>query len=587
MPKSITLYGIAASPGIALGRAKVIFPREFEIIEYEITDIENEIRRFRNALEKTEKQLEQLKKEFLKRTESKHAGIFDAQLLILRDEKLINSTIKIIREKKRNAEYAFKVALEEIILTFKDLESDYLRERIADVKDVALRMFRNLLGGAHEKEHEIPEGSIIIAHDLAPSDTFHFLKPKIAGIATDLGSKLSHTSILARALGIPAVVGLRNIVSNVQDGNEVIIDGNQGRVIINPDEATHRAYEKRRKELLEYEKGLRGFDQLPCVTMDGYEIELSSNIDFVEEVEEAIKHKSKGIGLMRTEFLFLRSTLPNEEEQFRAYSYVAEKVQPYSVIIRTLDLGGDKIFPMGDFRDANPFLGWRAIRFTLRHKDIMRTQLRAILRASKFGNVKIMLPMITHLNEILLTKEIIDELMNELKKKSIPFDENIELGIMIETPSAAICAQKLANYIDFFSIGSNDLTQYTLACDRANPRVSYLYNPLHPAILKLIKDTIDAAHSADKWAGVCGEMASDPLAIPILIGFGIDELSVPPLFLAEVKKVVRSLTRTECEEFAKTVLDFATGEEVSAYMLKEIEAKFPEIQQVLKMRGVV
>ncbi|MCK4353566.1 phosphoenolpyruvate--protein phosphotransferase [candidate division WOR-3 bacterium] len=626
------LRGIPASPGIVIAKAIPHEEERFFISTKRSKKTSSEINRFKNAREQTRKEIQLLREDFLKKTDSHHAMIFDAQLLVLEDKTLVDNTVSRIR-KGESAEFAFKKVADKILLDFNKIEDEYLKARINDIKDVAFRILSNLTNPpakakwragkitASPRARRIDKLSpkikhIVIAQDLTPSETANFSNPsadgQVVGFATDFGGDTSHTAIMARALEIPAVVGLNEVTKFVNIGDEVVIDGNQGLVIIEPNESTRRVYERKIKHFQQYTKELKALSGLNCETLDGHSVELSCNIELPEEIDIGLAYGARGVGLMRTEFLYLKSdNPPSEDEQYEIYNAIAQKTYPNSLIIRTLDLGGDKL-PLGTGvcaegtslpdkwlrpaslvgtgqagafggKDANPFLGWRAIRFSLSNKEFFSIQLKAILRANKHGNVKILFPLITNLNELRLAKSCLEEAKNELKKNGLPYDPNIEVGAMIEVPGAALLAPAIAKEADFLSIGSNDLTQYTLACDRTNPRVADLFNPFHPAVLRLIKYTIEAGHEARKWVGLCGELGANFLAVPILLGMGIDELSVAPIYILEIKKIVRALSMEEAKIIAKEVMLLETSEKVQNF-IEKIRTKFPVIQKVMAER---
>lgn len=605
--------GIPASPGIVMSRV-VVGVQYIEPLssEPEIKEVgsatprqdtpASEITKFKMALEKTRLELEQLRSDFQHRTDEAHARILDAQLLVIEDPTLISGTINKITKENLPALSAFKKTVKGILSGFAKVKDEYIKARISDIKDVANRVLHNL-GGQPSGEklvlgsRQIPSGyptehdakHIVISHDLSPSDIAHFNKEKVCGFATDLGGSTSHTSIMARALGIPAVVGLGNITKLVTGSEEIIIDGNRGVVIIEPNESTRRVYEDKIVRFQQYEQELLSLAGLPCETLDGYSIELGCNIELPDEIELALSYGADAIGLMRTEFLYLKSDrLPTEEEQFKTYNKLAEKVT--SLTVRTLDLGGDKLpiymqssdaVRVSEVTESNPALGWRGIRFSLTNRDIFMTQLKAIIRSNSRGNVRILFPMIHSLDELRLAKFCVNEVSANLNKSGIPYGKNIEIGVMIEVPSAVLVASAIAKEVDFISIGSNDLTQYTLACDRGNPFVAQIYNPLHPAVLKLIKWTVDSSHGAHKWVSLCGELASYAPAIPILIGLGVDELSVSPIYLLRVKKLIRSLSMGEAKSIAREVLELDSELAIKKYIEDEIASRLPVVKELI------
>ncbi|MDD5085256.1 MAG: phosphoenolpyruvate--protein phosphotransferase [Candidatus Omnitrophica bacterium] len=564
-----TLKGIPVSPGVAIGKALVFHGEDIVAPHEEITetDIPKEIARFEDALTKTRAELLKIRKQLSEDIGRDHSDIFNAHLLILEDRALIEDVISRIKEDHINSEYAFSVVIQKYLYAFSQIDDEYLRERISDIKDIGRRLLKNLMGRDTETLTDLKEKVIIIAHDLSPSDTASMDKARVIAFATDIGGPTSHTAIMARSLEIPAVVGLERVSEVVANGIHIIIDGNRGLVIIEPDEETIDRYEAKEKRFAGYIHELEKLRDLEAETQDHHKVELAANIEFPDEIPSVIAHGAKGIGLYRSEYFYLnRDDLPTEEEQFTAYKRVAEEIAPHHVIVRTLDLGGDKFLSSLDVPyEMNPFLGWRAIRFCLARTDIFKTQLRAILRASHYGNIKIMYPMISTLGELEETERILNSVMKDLKKDGIPFNEELEVGAMIEIPSAAIISDILAEKVDFFSIGTNDLIQYTLAVDRVNEKIAYLYEPTHPAILKLIKLVIENAHAAGIWAGTCGEMGSDPALAVLLIGLGVDEISTSPLALPQVKKAIRSVSITQAREIAARALKFKTGKEIKEY----------------------
>jgi phosphotransferase system enzyme I (PtsI) len=507
--------------------------------------------------------------------DEEYAKIFEAHLLVLEDPFFIVEVTRKIREELVNVEYALWEVLQGITKDFSSLSDDYIRERAIDIYDVGRRILQNLMKSKKVSSIDLQEDVIVVAHNLTPSDTAQMHKKRVIGFATDVGGRTSHTAILARALEIPAVVGLEDVTSLIRRGDTLIVDGNQGRVIINPDAATLRKYQEMKQEYESFVSELDELRDLPAVTKDGYRIELSSNIEIPEEIELIKKHGADGIGLYRTEFLYLdRDGFPSEEEQMEAYSRVASAMKPLPVIIRTLDLGGDKFSGLTASPELNPFLGLRAIRFCLDRVDVFKQQLRAILRASVYGNLKIMFPMISGVEELRQAKRTLEEVKSELRDKGIPFNEEMEVGIMIEIPSAAISADILAKEVDFFSIGTNDLIQYALAVDRGNEKVAYLYDPLHPGVLRLIRQTIEAAHREGKWVGMCGEMAGDPLFSMILIGLGLDEFSVSGVAIPEIKEIIRSIDLVEARALAREALKLTSSEEIRNIVSKKFSDSF-------------
>lgn len=561
------LKGIAASPGIEIGKAYVLKEQKVTINRENIADnmVEKEIKRLEEAIVKSKDQLEKIKEKAERELGQDKAEIFGAHLMVLEDPVFLDEIKAKIRETRITAENAVSIVSQNYIEMFNNMEDEYLKERAADVKDVSDRIIKNILGVPIETLADISEKVIVIAKDLTPSDTAQMNKQKVLAFATDMGGRTSHTAIMARSLEIPAVVGLVDISGQAAAGDVIIVDGNKGVVYINPDEKTLKEYEKLKQDYIKYRQELKQLKDLPGETRDrARRVELSANIGTPKDVKGALENGAEGVGLYRTEFLYMdRENLPSEEEQFKAYKEVAESMAPRPIIIRTLDIGGDKKLPYLEMPDElNPFLGWRAIRMCLDRPHILKTQLRAILRASHYGNLKIMYPMVSRAEEIRKANAILEEARQELRAEGIPFDENLEVGIMVEIPSAAVIADILAKEVDFFSIGTNDLIQYTLAVDRMNEHISILYEPLHPAVLRLIKNVIDASHKAGKWTGMCGEMAGDVTAAPILLGMGLDEFSMSASSIPQVKKIIRSLSYDEAKQIAEKALSLERPEEI-------------------------
>lgn len=563
------LKGIAVSPGIVIGKVFLLNSESFIISKSAIKneEVEREIERFKKALEQTRQEIISFQKKLEKEIGSKHSDIFNAHLLILDDPVLIKKMINKIKKRKLAAEYLFQQIMQNYEKAFLKIDDAYFKERISDVQDVGKRITRNLLGRKKTDLANLSEEVIVVSSDLSPSDTALMRKERVIGFATDIGGRTSHTAIMARSLEIPAVVGLEKISNRVKNNDILIIDGDKGNVIINPHSEVIKKYQKKRNEDLRFNQELKKLRILPAQTKDGYPIEITANIELPEEIDSALKEGAEGVGLYRTEYFFLnRSILPTEEEQYQAYKIVAQKMNPHSVVIRTLDLGGDKFLSHLNIpSEMNPFMGWRAIRFCLARPDIFKTQLKAILRASKYGKLKIMYPMISSVEEFKQANKVLREVQKELAEQNIPFDKKIEVGAMIEIPSAALTADILAKEADFFSIGTNDLIQYSLAVDRINEKIAYLYEPNHPAILRLIKVVVDAAHKEGIWVGMCGEMCSEPIFIPLLLGLGLTKISVSPLMLSRVKKVIRSLPLKETKAAAKEILNLKTIKEIKRF----------------------
>lgn len=532
--------GIAASKGYAIGKILIKTHNEVEIAERKIENLDTELARLKDAVELSRNQLKAIKEKTVKEVGAKEAEVFESHMMLLDDPEFVGAIEENVKNNMINAEKAVSDTLEMFLQIFESMEDEYMRERAADIKDVARRIIDNLCGNLKCDDDSLSYSSIIVAHDLTPSDTAQLDKSKVLAFLTDIGGRTSHSAIMARTLEIPAVVGLKDITGSVKDGDTVIVDGTEGIVIINPDEATIADYKEKIRIYDEEKQRLKKLINIKTMTKSGKAVEVCGNIGKAEDILKVIESGGDGVGLFRTEFLYMdRDTMPTEEEQFNAYKFTAEKMGQKPVVIRTLDIGGDKklsYLPMPD--EMNPFLGYRAIRLCLDRKDIFRIQLRALLRASAFGNIKIMFPMISSLNEFLSAKALLKECMGELRAEGKAFNENIDTGIMVEIPAAALTADELAKHIDFFSIGTNDLVQYTLAADRMNEKISYLYNPMHPAVLRLIKMTIDAAHKEGKWCGMCGEMAGDENAIPTLVEYGLDEFSVSASSILKAKELI-------------------------------------------------
>lgn len=569
------INGIAASPGIEIGKAHVLKIQEINISTENISkdDIDGEIKKLDVAVAASKEQLEQIKAKAEKELGADKAAIFGAHLMVLEDLVFLDEVKTKITEELITADNAVSQVVNNYIEIFSNMEDEYMKERAADIKDVGERIVKNILGIAADSL-TFSEEVIIIAKDLTPSDTAQMDKDKVLAFATDMGGRTSHTAIMARSLEIPAVVGLVDISDKVKDGDTVIVDGNKGIVYINPDESTLKEYEGLKREYIEYRKKLKELKDLPAETSDKLRrVELAANIGTPRDVKGALENGAEGVGLYRTEFLYMdRDALPSEEEQFEAYKEVIEKMAPRPIIIRTLDIGGDKKLNYLDMpEELNPFLGWRAIRMCLDRPHILKTQLRAILRASAYGNAKIMYPMVSGLDEIRRANAILHEAKEELKAEGIPFDEDLEVGIMVEIPSAAVIADILAKEVDFFSIGTNDLIQYTLAVDRMNEHISHLYEPLHPAVLRLIKNVIDASHKAGKWTGMCGEMAGDTWATAILLGMGLDEFSMSAGSIPQVKNIIRSLSFEKAKQIAEKALSMDDPEDIRNMVKEEMD----------------
>ncbi len=577
------LRGIAVSPGIIIGKAHLVDRSKVKILYQYLVDgeqLKREVDRFNQALKLTEAQLIKVKNGMPEQVKE-HAFILDSHLMILKDKKLSDSTIEKILEDRINAEWAVKRSLEEIRQVFEQIEDAYISSRFSDVEYVTERIIRNLSGETENSLSEINERVIIVAHDLSPADTTELNISKVMGFITDVGGKTSHTAIMAQALEIPAVVGLETATRRIGDGDLLIVDGNTGDVVINPDDNAIIQYQEKQLKYEKYKTSVARTSYLPAETLDGHRITVKANIEFLEEVAAARDRGGEGIGLYRTEFLYLRSRgLPTEEELFEDYREVAEIIAPDSITIRTLDLGGDKFASELEIaREINPAMGLRAIRFCLKEPMIFKTQLRAILRAAIYGRVQLMFPMISGLQEVLDAKEILQQVKDELDQEGVEYDRDIKMGIMIEIPAAVTMAPILARHVDFFSIGTNDLIQYALAIDRINEHIAYLYQPFHPAILLMIKQVCDAAKDAGIGLSICGEMAGDPLCVSILVGLGIQELSANARAIPLIKKVIRSISFQEARADFEKVIQLNTAQEVRAYITDRLKVLLPELDE--------
>lgn len=579
--ESLMLRGIPASPGIAIGRVFVL-DRErlpLKMVDIDSTRVEAEVDRFKEAVTKTKREFARIQEKIALQLGEEKARIFDAHLMMLEDTMAIDETIDRIRRERKNAEFLFFQNLEKVRNILLTTDDDYLRERAVDLQDVERRVLRNLAGDGEESLYHTDEPSIVVAKFLTPSDTAQFDRKKILGFVTDLGGRTSHAAIMARSLEIPAVVGLKEVTQKVCPGDLLIADGIKGVVFINPDGKTLLEYQERQDIFIQHGRELLTLWDKPATTLDGRTVELQANIELPEEVDAAISHGARGIGLYRTEYLYLaRTDLPSEEEQYEAYASIVGRMTPDPVVIRTFDLGGDKLVSGLDMPpEPNPYLGWRAIRICLERQDVFKTQLRAILRASSLGNVRIMFPMISGLSELREVKTVYRDVQKELREQNLPFDENCQIGAMIEIPSAALVADQLAREVDFFSIGTNDLIQYTVAVDRSNEKIAYLFDPFHPAVLRLIQMIITAGHENGIWVGLCGEMAGDPLSVWLLLGMELDEFSMSPIALPEAKRLIRSITYQEANKISKEALSLNTAKEISRFMREELEERVGEL----------
>ncbi|MBN3556350.1 phosphoenolpyruvate--protein phosphotransferase [Fictibacillus nanhaiensis] len=558
------ISGIAASAGIAIAKAFVLQNPELKIERKSISDSASEIERFEAALKVSKEELSVIKEKANKELGEDKAAIFAAHLLVLSDPELVDAVKQKIENEKVNAEAAMDDVSSMFINMFESMDNEYMKERAADIRDVSKRVLAHLLNVTFTTPASITEEVVILAEDLTPSDTAQLNRNFVKGFATDIGGRTSHSAIMSRSMEIPAVVGTKTITENVENGVMVIIDGLDGHVIVNPTEDEIATYEEKQKQ---YQKQKAEWAKLvneKTFSSDSVQVELAANIGTPADVKGVLENGAEGVGLYRTEFLYMgRDQLPTEEEQFKAYSEVLQKMEGKPVVIRTLDIGGDKELPYLNLpKELNPFLGFRAIRLCLEEQEIFRTQLRALLRASQYGNLKIMFPMIATLGEFRAAKGILLEEKEKLVSEGIEVSESIEVGIMVEIPSTAVMADTFAKEVDFFSIGTNDLIQYTMAADRMNEQVSYLYQPYNPAILRLVKMVIDAAHKEGKWAGMCGEMAGDPIAIPILLGLGLDEFSMSATSVLPARSQILSLSKEKISAHMDEILQMETMEDV-------------------------
>ena len=563
------LRGIPVSGGVCRGKIVVLSKAREAMPRYEVAEKERaqEIQRLEQALTKTRQQILEVQRKVSVAMGAKDASIFDAHLLVLEDPTLIDEVTRVIQEQKINAECAFHEVAEKYGATLSSMDDEYLRERAADMRDVAARVLDNLLGRTEEADlRKLKEPCVIISYDLAPSTTALLDRKLVLGFATDAGSKTSHTAIMARSLQIPAVVGLHDASKQLKPGQYVLLDGYNGLLVVSPTDQTLFEYGQLVRKQVNLQEKLQDIRDKPAITLDGLRITLSANIEQAADAENVRACGAEGVGLFRTEYLYLnRETLPTEEEQYQAYRQVAAALKPQPVVIRTLDLGGDKFISyLWMPQELNPFLGWRAIRYCLQERAIFRAQLRAILRAAVEGNIKMMYPMISGLDELNQANALVEECRKELQQQNIAYGEPLEIGAMIEIPSAVLTADSLAKRVGFFNIGTNDLIQYSLAVDRLNEKIAHLYEPTHPAIVRLIHATVEAGRRNGIWVGVCGEMAGDPALVPLLLGMGVDELSVAVSAVPQVKFLIRRLKSSEARELAQFALNCENGSEILA-----------------------
>jgi phosphoenolpyruvate-protein phosphotransferase (PTS system enzyme I) len=574
----IDLRGIPTSPGIAIGRVFLYVDENPEIPQYDVdlSHVAIEMDRFSDALEKATEEIKSLKERYQDEKGLEDVKFLDSHLLMLKDPEFKGTIAENLKRKLKNVEWVLYEEIQSLVDRLKSSDDEYLKERAADLNDVSRRVLNHLMYRERISLSDLTSEVVLVTHDLLPSDAVAMNKRMVKGIAMDAGGKTSHTAILARSFEIPAVLGLSNVSRHVKNGTEIIIDGTRGRVILEPDQSTKDRYKNFLKEWEAREVQLMGLHDLPAETKDGKLITLEANIEVPEEVDAVSSHGADGIGLYRSEFLFLQpGKLPSEEEQFNAYRYVLESMDSKPVTIRTLDVGGDKVVPeLEGMSEKNPILGWRAIRFCLSHIDLFKTQLRAMLRASVYGNMRINFPMISGTEELNRSLEVLSEVKDSLSREGIPFKEDIPVGIMIEVPSAALTSDILAKQVDFFSIGTNDLIQYTIAVDRGNENTAYLYEPFHPGVLRLIKMVIENGHDQGIPVGMCGEMAGDPIASVILLGLGLDEYSMSSFSIPEVKRILRSVSLAEAEELVGVVLGMKSYLEIDEYINNVMEERF-------------
>lgn len=572
--------GIIASPGIKIGRAVVYYGDEVKVPKYLISEdqLDAEVQRFEEAIDRTKQEILEIQQKTSNDNLNDIADIFSTHLMALEDPLFIDKARKRIRRELRNAEWVINDISIDLINTLTKIDDEYLRERIIDISDINKRIIGNLQKRKKVSMSDINEDAIIIAPDLTPSETATLNRKYVLAFVTAHGGKTSHTAIMARSMDIPAMVGVDDITSHVKTGDMLIVDAIHGKIIINPTDAEIEEYNQYRKDIIEIENELAKITSLPSQTLDNIEIFLYGNLEMPVEMDIIKTHGAQGIGLFRSEFLFLDKGLPDEETQYAQYKKVVDYFTPHPVTIRTLDYGGDKLSDfMKNYRELNPFLGCRSIRFSLKHTDIFRTQLRAILRASAHGKVKIMYPMISTLDELLKAKEITREVMSELDARGIVYDKNVEMGIMIEVPSAVIAADIFAEHSDFFSIGTNDLVQYLLAVDRVNENVADIYNPLNIAVLRCLKTIASVSTATGTPVSICGEIAGDPKYTMLLLGLGYRELSMSTKNMYQVKRIIRSVTVEECEDFSRTLLSMKQTEEIEQTVEAMMKKKFPDI----------
>ncbi|AJC65287.1 MULTISPECIES: phosphoenolpyruvate-protein phosphotransferase PtsI [Dickeya] len=571
------ISGILVSPGIAFGKALLLKDDEIVINRKKISadQVEQEIELFLTGRAKASQQLEAIKQKAAETLGPEKEAIFEGHIMLLEDEEFEQEIVSLIKDEHASADAAAFSVIETQAKALEELDDEYLKERAADMRDIGKRLLKNILGMHIVDLGDIQDEVILIAKDLTPSETAQLNLNKVLGFITDIGGRTSHTSIMARSLELPAIVGTTDATQKIKNGDFVILDGVNNKIYLNPDQATIEQLKAVQEQYNTEKYELAKLKDLPAITLDGHEVEVCANIGTVRDIAGAERNGAEGVGLYRTEFLFMdRDALPTEEEQFQAYKAVAEAMGAQAVIVRTMDIGGDKDLPYMDLpKEENPFLGWRAIRICLDRKEILHSQLRAILRASAFGKLRIMFPMIISVEEVRTLKAELEMLKAQLRAENKVFDETIEVGVMVETPAAAAIAHHLAKEVDFFSIGTNDLTQYTLAVDRGNELISHLYNPMSPAVLTLIKQVIDASHAEGKWTGMCGELAGDERATLLLLGMGLDEFSMSAISIPRIKKIIRNANYEDAKALAEQALAQPTAEELSSLVSRFIKEK--------------
>lgn len=578
--KKYLFKGTPVSPGIGIGKCLLLERQDLEVfrIDLEESQVESEVQRFRSALERTRGQLTALKDQLNARLGEGHSYIMDVQIMMLDDQLLVGSTEQIIRSEKVNGEWALKETAHRLTSIFHNMKDKYLQERVDDVEDVIARVQANLSQMDIHQLEAVDEDVVIVCYQLTPSNVVEIENTRVVGFITELGGKTSHTAIIARAQGTPAVTGVENVGAMAKPGQTVIVDGFEGIIIVNPTQTQIREYQNKKSYYEEHASLLISLKERPAITKDGRKLTIQANIEMPEEIDSALNSGAQGIGMYRSEFLYLSNpdSLPTEEEHFVVYKSLAERVYPHSAIVRTADLGAEKFTPaMGMMREPNPALGLRGIRYCLRNKELFKIQLRALLRASIYGRLKIMFPMISGLAELREAKAALEEAKEELRLSKQEFNENVAVGIMVEVPSAAMTADLLAPEVDFFSIGTNDLIQYLLAVDRNNDHLSYLYDPMHPIIIRTMKYVVEKAHEVGVKVGLCGEMASDPQYSILLLGLGLDELSMIPASIPLIKQILRSIRYADAKEIFEHAVTLATAQEINEYLLEKTNQFFP------------